>query len=196
MSFMTPLFPLHLEQGANFDHTLQWFGGGKFIAPIEDITLGYPTIISVTDHLLNAVSPTPVIISGTDGLPHLNSSDTSIAIATKIDADTFSVALSTVGDTWEEGTGEITYWKPTDLTSYTAVMNIRKNWYATTVLKTLSTALGTLVLGPLDGSCQMLISAADTALLTFVGGVYDIDFTIGGIVTRVFRGPIKLHRDI
>ena len=196
MSNMTPEFPLHIEQGADFDYTLQWFGGGKFVAPIEDIVVGYPTIITVTDHLLNAVSPTPVVISGVEGCPHLNSADTSIALAEKIDADTFSVSLSTVNDDWEEGTGEITYWKPTDLTSYTGVMNIRKNWHSNTIIHTISTALGTMTLTALDGSVRLQITAADTALMDFVGAVYDIDLTIGGIVQRVFKVPVTMHRDI
>ncbi len=196
MSNRVPEFPLHIEQGADFDHTLQWFGGGKVIAPIEDIELGYPTIITVTGHGLNAVSPTPVVISGCDGLPNLNSSDTSIALATRIDDDTFSVALSTVGDEWVVGTGEITYWAPSDLSAATAVMRIRKNWHSSTILATLSTATGELTLGAVDGSCRMQLTNVVTAALTFQGGVYDIDVTIGGYITRVWRGPVTLHRDI
>lgn len=192
----TPEFPLHIEQGANFDHTLQWFGGGKFVAPIENIELGYPTIITVTGHLLNAVSPTPLVISGVEGCPNLNSMDTSIALATKETDNIFSVGLSTVGDEWVVGTGEITYWRPTDLTDFTGEMRIRKNWYSTTVIHTISTALGTMTLDPIDGSVRLQISAEDTAAFKFVGGVYDIDLTLAGFVSRVFVGPITMHRDI
>jgi hypothetical protein len=196
MSHMTPEFPIHIEQGADFDHTFQWFGGGKFIAPIENVELGYPTIITVTGHLLNDVSPTPVIISGVDGCEDLNSVDTGIEPATRMSDDIFSLPVSSVGDAWIEGTGELTYFMPTDLTDFTGVLNIRKNWYSSTILHTISTALGTMTLGVDDGSIRIQISAAATTLLTFVGGVYDVDLTGGGVVTRVFRGPVTLHRNI
>jgi len=196
MSTQTPEFPIHIEQGADFDHTFQWFGGGKFIAPIEHIEPGYPTIVTVTGHLLNDVSPTPVIISGADGVPDMNSVDTGIEPAEKIDADTFSLPVSTVGDTWIVGTGEITYFRPTDLTGFTGTCIFRKNWYSSEILHTISTALGTMTLGVLDGSIRLQISAVDTLAFGFVGGVYDVDLTSGGIITRVFRGPVTLHRDI
>ncbi len=196
MTAMTPNFPMHIEQGADFDLTFSWYGAGKFMAPIEDIQPGYPTIITVTGHQLNSISPTPLVISGADDVPNLNSSDTQIALATRITDDTFSVDLSTVGDTWKAGTGEITYWHPVDLTDgWTGVANIRKNWYSSTILHSMSTAAGTMILGA-DGGVRMLITAANTALLKFVGGVYDIDLTKGGIISRVFKGPVTLHTDI
>jgi hypothetical protein len=130
---MTPEFAIDIEQGTTFQHTFHWYGGGKFMAPIEDIQVGYPTVITVTGHMLNSVSPTPVIISGVEGCPDLNSEDTGIEPATRNDADTFQMPVSTVGDTWKEGTGEITYFMPTDLTGYTGRMQIRKNWYSTVV---------------------------------------------------------------
>jgi len=196
MSNMTPEFPMHIEQGADFDHTFQWFGGGKFIAPIEFIEIGYPTIVTVTDHLLNTVSPTPVIISGVDGAPDLNSVETGIEPATRIDANKFSLPVSTVADTWVIGTGELTYFRPTDLTGFTGICKIRKNWFSSTVLHTMSTALGTMTLGAVDGSIRLQITSLDTAAFGFVGGVFDVDLTSGGIITRVFRGPVTLHRDI
>lgn len=195
MSLPTPVFALHMEQGANFDHTLQWYGGGKWIGPIEHIEVGYPTIITVTDHLFTDLSPTPVVISGVKGCDHLNSSDTLVALATRITDDTFSVALTSVGEEWEEGTGEITYWRPSDLTSASGEMRIRKNWYSTTIIHTISTALNTMTLGA-DGSVRCEISAIDTAAMTFVNAVWDIDITISGVITRVFRGTLQNHRDI
>jgi hypothetical protein len=196
MTFMTPDFPLNVEQGTDFDHTLQWYGNGKFIAPIENVEVGYPTILTVTAHLFSALSPTPVIISGVEGCPHLNSTDTSIALATRVTDDIFTVQLSTVNNDWISGTGEITYWKPVDLTDgWTGVCNIRKNWYSSAILHTISTTAGTMTLGA-DGSVRLQISNIDTAAFTFTGAVYDIDLTKLGIISRVFKGPISLHRDI
>lgn len=192
----TPSYHLDMEQGASFVNTFQWLAGGKFIAPIDDIQLGYPTLITVTGHGLNSRTPHPVIISGVEGCPDLNSQDTGISLATRIDEDVFSMPVSTVADEWEGGTGEITYFLPTDLTGYTGEMKIRKNWHSTEVIHTISTAAGTMILTPEDGSIEISIAAIDTALFTFVNAVFDIDLTVGAHVARPIKGTIRLHKEI
>lgn len=208
---MVPELPLHIEQGASFDHTLSWYGGGKFIAPIEDIQPGYPTIIRVTGHSLNATSPTPVIISGVNALTedddiremkNINSIDTGIDMATRIDANLFSMPVSTVGEEWDGGSGEITHWLPADITGWGGECNIRKNWHST-IIHTISTELGTMTLDGTDGSCRLQIASNVTSLFNFVNAVYDIDLwpsggarpTSGASIVRVFKGPVKMHRD-
>jgi len=193
----TPIFPLFIEQGVDFIHEFLWLGGGKFIAPIEDIQIGYPTVIKVTNHgINNLLTPQPIIISGVDGCPDLNSEDTEIESGIYVDANHFSMPVSTVADVWVEGTGEITYHKPTNLTGFTGRMQIRKNWYATDIIHEISTALGTMILTPQTGRISLNISAADTAVMDFVNAVYDVDLLSGGFYTRVFRGPITLLTEI
>jgi hypothetical protein len=210
---MVPELTLPIEQGASFDHTLNWYGGGKFIAPIEDIVPGYPTRIKVTGHSLNATSPTPVIISGAnaqaddDGDPvafrNLNSIDTGIDLATRIDDDWFEMPVSTVGEIWYPGTGEITYWQPSDITDWGGECTIRKNWHSP-VFHTISTELGTMTLDGTDGSIRLEIDAVDTAAFNFVNAVFDIDLwpsggarptTPGNVIMRIFKGTVKMYRD-
>jgi hypothetical protein len=194
---LTPEIHLHIEQGVDFNHTFQWLAGGVFMAPIELIEVGYPTIMTVTGHGLNAVSPHPVIISGVEGCPRLNSTNLSIPTCTRIDDNVFSVPLSSVGNTWVQGTGEITYLLPTPLTGHTGRMVIRKNWFSSTVIAELTTANGGLILGTVDGSIQIKIAKAVTAAFTFKHAVYDVDIaTAGGVETRVFKGPITNHREV
>jgi hypothetical protein len=138
---ITPQYHLYIEQGTNFDHTFQWFNQGMFMAPIELITEGYPTIITVTGHGLNTRSPHPVTLSGIEGIPLLNSSETAVPLCTRIDADTFSVPISSVYKQWEAGSGEITYNIPTDLTSYTGRCVIRKNWWSDTIIHDMTTEM-------------------------------------------------------
>jgi len=193
----TPIFEIEIEQGATFNHTFHWYGGGKFMAPIEDIQVGYPTIIKVTGHMLNDVSPTPVIISGVDGCPILNSEETGIEPATRNDDDTFQMPVSTVADVWVEGTGEITYFRPTNLTGFTGKMQIRKNWHSTEVLHECSTSNGGMILNAEDGSIELFIEADVTAEFDFVNAVYDVDLEDpSGIVTRVFKGSVIMFREI
>lgn len=208
---MVPDIPLHIERGTSFDNTLQWLGGGKFIAPIEDIIPGYPTQIKVTGHSLNATSPSPVIISGLnaydeDGNPremrNINSKFNQIFLGTRIDADWFSVPVPTTNEEWEVGSGEISHFLPSDITNWGGECNIRKNWHSP-VLHTISTALGTMTLDGTDGSVRLQIASDVTDTIELVSGVYDIDLwpaggarpTDGSTITRVFKGPVFLYRD-
>jgi len=208
---MVPDLPLNVERGTSFDNTLQWFGAGKFIAPIEDLAPGYPTIITVTGHSLNATSPTPVVISGVNALDddgetremrNINSRFNEIANGTFIDANSFSMPVATVGEIWKAGTGEITHWLPSNITGWGGECNIRKNWFSA-VLHTISTGLGTMTLDGTDGSVRLQIASDVTNTIELVSGVYDIDLWAGGGVRptngadiiRVFKGPIYFHRD-
>lgn len=193
---ITPQVQLYIEQGASFAQTFQWLAGPVFMAPIELIEEGYPTVITVTGHGLNQVSAHPVIISGVEGIPLLNSENTGIPLCAYIDANTFSVPLTSVGKLWEPGTGEITYIEPSDLTGHTGRCVIRKNWHSQTVIHEMTTENGGMVLGVDDGSIQLLIPAADTAGFNFRHAWYDVDLTFGSIVTRVFKGPVTLEREV
>ncbi|MBW2647546.1 MAG: hypothetical protein JRE23_15505 [Deltaproteobacteria bacterium] len=194
---LTPQFRLHIEQGVNFEHGFQWLAGGIFMAPIEYIETGYPTVLEVTSHGLNTLSSHPVIISGVEGCEALNSSDTDIALCTRIDDDHFSVPQSSVNKTWEEGSGEITYHIPTDITDYTCRCVIRKNWFSSTVIHELTTENDGIVLTVADGGIQLLIPKVATAAFNFTYGVYDVDMIApSGYESRVFKGPVTLHREI
>lgn len=194
---LTAQVHLHIEQGVNFSHIFQWLAGGVFRAPIELIEVGYPTIMTVTGHGLNSIRSHPVILSGIEGCPHLNSTNLSIPLCTRVTDDVFSVPLTSVNNDWIEGTGEITYILPTDLTNFTGRMVIRKNWFSDVIIAELTTQNGGMVLGATDGSIQLLIAKAATAAFTFKHAVYDVDLsTAGGIETRVFKGPITNHREV
>lgn len=67
-----------------------------------------------------------------------------------------------------------------NLTGYTAEMIIREEPKNPTVLMTLSSGLGTIVLGGTAGTIDLLISAADTAALTWQVGHYDLTITAPG----------------
>jgi len=194
---ITPQFHLYIEQGVNFDHTFQWMNAGMFMAPIELIQEGYPTVITVTAHGLPTLSSHPVIISGVEGCQALNSENTAMPFATRIDANRFSIPLSSQGKTWVPGTGELTYHIPTNLTGYTGRCVIRRNWFTETPIHTMTTENGGITLIPEIGGIQLLIPKATTAGFTFKHAWYDVDLTGGnGYEFRVFKGPITLEREV
>ena len=193
----TPNYPLPIDQGATFDVIFNWYGAGKFMAPIEEIIVGYPTIIKVTAHGLPQVSDTPVIISGVDGADILNSTDLGIEEAKYIDADHFSMPINTVKDCWDVGSGEITYHMPSDLTNYTARMHIREKWHSKTFIHEATTENGGITLRAADGAIMVTITAADTTLFTFNKAVYDIELIDGaGAIVRAVEGTFTLNKEV
>lgn len=194
---ITPQFHLYVEQGVNFNHTFQWMNAGMFMAPIELIQEGYPTVITVTGHGLPTLASHPVIISGVEGCQALNSEGTAMPFATRIDANRFSVPISSQGKEWVPGTGELTYHIPTDLTDYTGRTVIRKNWYTADPIHEMTTENGGMLLIPSIGGIQLMIPKAITAGFTFRNAWYDVDLIdSGGYEFRVFKGPISLEREV
>ena len=193
----TPRFELDMEQGATFNYTFHWYAGGKFMAPIEDITVGYPTRIKVTAHGLPTISDTPVILSGISGAEILNSHDLGIDEAIYVDADHFDMPQSTVADVWACGTGEVTYHKPSDITGFTARMQIREKWHSTNFIHELTTENGGIVLTVEDASIEITVTPADTSTFTFNKAVYDIEMIApGGQITRIIEGTITLSKEV
>ena len=193
----TPQFDLEMDQGADFDVTFHWYAGGVNRAPIEDIRLGYPTQIKVTNHGLPTVSNTPVIISDVEGLTNLNSSNLAIHEAEYVDTDWFEMPVNTTGKEWVPGTGAITWHSPQDLTNFTARCKIRPKWYSATVLAELTTENSGITLRVEDALISLHLDAAATELLDFHKAVYDVELiSPGGAVTRVVKGVITMSREI
>ena len=194
---MTPNYLLDMYQGATFSYTFHWYAGGKFMAPIEEIIVGYPTIIKVTAHGLPTNSDTPVILSGIVGCEILNSEDLGIEEMAYVDADHFSVPQSTVNKVWSPVTGEITYHKPSVITGYTARMQIREKWHSVAFIHELTTENGGITLTVEDASIELAITPVITAGFTFSNAVYDIEMIApGGEITRIIEGTIMNHKEV
>lgn len=194
---MIPEYPLVINQGASFTRTFNQYGGGKVMAPIEDVSVGYPTVIKVTAHGLPQISTTPVNVSGVRGATDLNTKACKILRATYVDADHFSMPVSTVGQVYKAGSGEITWYAPTDLTSYTARMHIRVHIDDTAFIHELTTENGGITLTPADGGIVLLISATDTATFDFTTAVYDLEIMDDSdFVTRIVRGQVTLVKEV
>jgi hypothetical protein len=83
-----------------------------------------------------------------------------------------------------------------DLTGYTARMQIRESIDATDSLLDLTTENDRIVITEVEGKVELVISAADTAALSFVSGVYDLELVSGTEVTRLCGGKVKLSREV
>jgi hypothetical protein len=93
---------------------------------------------------------------------------------------------------WKDSEGVLV-----DLTGYTARMQIRRKFSSATAEYSATTENGAIVLGGALGTIQLTISATDTAALTCVSGVYDLELVDSeGVVTRFVQGNVTVSREV
>ncbi len=83
--------------------------------------------------------------------------------------------------------------KAIDITGYTARMQIRSSVSDATVLASLTTENGGIVLGGALGTIDLYISHTATTAYTWTKAVYDIELINSGAleVTRIVEGTVK-----
>jgi len=93
---------------------------------------------------------------------------------------------------WKDSSGTAV-----NVTGYTARMQIRKTVDATTIILTLTTENGRIIVGGANGLITLLVSAADTAALTTFCGVYDLEvISPAGVVTRLLEGQVEVSKEV
>lgn len=84
-----------------------------------------------------------------------------------------------------------------DLTGYTARMQIRQTRESQDVIASLTTENGGITITAADGQIDLTISAANTSVMNFASGVYDLEIISGsGEVTRLIQGKASLSYEV
>lgn len=92
---------------------------------------------------------------------------------------------------WKDSSGAAV-----DLTNYTARMQVRDYSTATELLLDLSSGSG-IEITPLEGKVALLVSATDTAAITWTAGRYDLEVEdSSGHVTRILQGMITVSPEV
>lgn len=100
---------------------------------------------------------------------------------------TFTLDLSVTDDAGD----------PIDLTGYTGRMSIKRDNDETAALLELTTANARLSITPLTGLVTLVLTAAETAALTFTRGVYDLELVSAiGTVTRLCEGAVTILAEV
>lgn len=188
-----------IKQGATFIKAVSWYGGGKICKMIDSLTVGCPTIISVAAHGIPNGAEIPVFISHVKGATRANTQPNKPVTATYIDAGSFYIDADTVAQTYTASTGLLTYFAPKDLTSYTARMTIKETKDSATVIDTLTSAGGELVIEAALGKVTITIAASVTETYTFDTAVYDlelVDDSLEPVVTRIVEGELELCTEV
>lgn len=93
--------------------------------------------------------------------------------------------------TWQNNDGTAI-----DLTGYSARLQVREPVTASTTLISLTSGSG-ITLGGTAGTIALLLSATDTAALSFEKGVYDLELVSGGgIVYRLLQGRVNVSSEV
>lgn len=98
--------------------------------------------------------------------------------------------------TWKTQSGN-----PIDLTGWKARMQVRSSISASSVLLSLTTENGGIELGDELGTIRLVLSAEQTAAITWSEGVYDLelinpDATNGDFVKRFLSGKVNVSKGV
>jgi len=95
--------------------------------------------------------------------------------------------------TWKTGSPAT----PVDLTGATAHAQVRANATSADVLIDLSSEEGSIVLGGIDGTVELVFSPLDTIGVTWRTAVYDVEITfLNGDVRRLLEGTVTLSPEV
>lgn len=83
-----------------------------------------------------------------------------------------------------------------DLSGYTARMQLRKNIEDTSNILELTTSNGRISLGGVAGTVTLTIAASDTAALSAIEGVYDLELVSGDTVEKLLKGTFTVQREV
>jgi len=183
---------LRIVQGDTFDKVFfQWRNEDilvyKSITAIPQLA---PVRLTSTSH--GVPDGWPVTIANVGGMKELN--DVGEQPATLIDANTIELnAVNAAGfDAYTSG-GQIVYFQPFDLASFTARMKVRASISSSTVLLDMTDGNGGIVIDNTKKRIQPFLTAVQTAALTWTTGVYDLEMVSGSsIVTKIAYGPITV----
>jgi hypothetical protein len=86
---------------------------------------------------------------------------------------------------------------PVDLSSHAVRMQIRKNIGGDLISSFTEEGTDKFTVGGTgNNEFTLSISASTTASYTFSTAVYDIEIELGGVVTRLLQGKIKLSKEV
>lgn len=185
---------LKIYQGATFRETLRWESSTKVYKPITGITKSAPIVITAVGHGMPVGWRTKV--TNILGMTELNSTDTYYTV-TDITTDTVTInSINALSYKDYTTGGVLEYNKPVDLAGYSGRMQIRGKLEDTEVILELTTANGGIVIDDTNKTITILITAAQSTLLTFSSAVYSLELVNGSEVVPFLTGSISLVKEV
>lgn len=189
-----------IEQGKTFSRVLRWSAPPYVYRPITGIAQSAPARITCPDH--GAPDGWRVAVVSVRGMKQINAANTPPKAtdyhkATVVDANTVELNEVNAADfsAYASG-GYLMYLTPVDLGGFTARMTI-KSKIGGTVLETLTTENGKIVLDNVKKTIILKLDAAATAAYAWTKGVYELELvSAGGDVTALLTGAVSVAKEV
>ena len=181
-------------QGSTFREVLRWESSTKTYKAISAVSKTAPVVITAVAHA--APAGWRCRITGVQGMKEINDAANYRTITnTTTDTVTINSINATNYTTYTTG-GVLEYNTPVDLAAYTARMQIRPTLTSSTIIQELTTANGGVVIDNVSKTITIVITAAQTTLLTFSTAVYSLELVSGTEVVPFCGGTITLVPEV
>jgi hypothetical protein len=182
-----------LQQGSTFSEVIRWESANIIYTDITNITKAAPMVVTAPGH--GAVTGWRAKITNVTGMTDINTMDYAVITASDLNTVTFNSINSFGFKTYVSG-GILEYNQPISLAPYTARMQIRQKITSTTILETLTTENGLIILDDTLKTITITIPALTTETYTFKSAVYSLEMINGTIVTPLAYGNITLVKEV
>lgn len=189
---------LRIRQGKTFRSEFRWADDRTVYRPITAASNAAPCVLTVPAHGLPA--DWAFLVTGARGLTQINRGDPADPwTATLVDADQLELnRLNAANAPVYTGGGWVEYQAPVDLAGYEARMQVRPTVESADVLVSLTSEPGGgIVLDNVGKRVLVSLSAAETAALPALRGVYDIEMvSADGDVELLAFGRVEIIPEV
>lgn len=191
---------LTIQQGKTFSLVLRWEAPPIVYKAITAAQQSAPLRLTVPGH--GVPDGWRVVLTGMKGMTEANAVANDVKTkdyhaVTVVDANTVELnEIDASGFRAYTSGGHMQYNSPVDLAGFTARMTVKDKIGGNTLLS-LTTANGGIAIDNTARTITLLVSATDTAALTWKKGVYDLELvSAGGVVTALIAGTVTVTQEV
>jgi len=182
-----------IYQGSTFREVFRWESGLKTYLPITNITKAAPPVITCTGTL-------PPVgwrakVTGVVGMKEINSDEYRVVTEATGGTVVFNSINASSYTTYTSG-GILEYNTPIDLADYTARLQIRPQTASSTVILSLTTENGGIVIDNTLKTITVLMTATQTTALSFTSAVYSLELVKNTEVSTFSAGNVSLVAEV
>lgn len=193
---------LVIRQGETFTRVIRWESPPFIYKAITGISQAAPAVITAVGHGLKTGWRAAVI--NVLGMKEINAeheppreSEFQQVIVSDADHVSLNKVSSADFDAYVSG-GYLKFYTPVSLAGFSARMDIKDRIGGTVLLAITSGAPDNrIALDDTNHTITVTVAAADTALLTFTKGVYDLELVSPtGVVTTLYSGNVTVTKEV
>ena len=190
-----------IKQGSTFKQIVRWESTPYVYKPVTAVAKSAPA--SVTSAAHGVPTGWRVAVQSVLGMKQINALNDppkprDFHLATVVDANTVTLdRVNALGyGTYISG-GVLVYATPTDMTGFTARMQIRKSVASATFLAELTTENAGIAIDNVAKTITLTLTAVATAALNFTNAVYALEMVSAtGVVTPLLEGVVVLSKEV